>query len=648
MKQNKYIIFTIASFILTSILTVISVVNSSGSLKYVAVFVAPLLFFTSIMSVVAIKHQSKKELERVTYFVEKHGNDVFTNMPIGITAINSSGIILWANNYFTSLFEEDVTMRAITEIFPDILDDLSENDDLIVEVNDKYYKAVKSDEAIFFFDESERVNFEKKYNEEKLVMGAISFDNYEDYYNSLDEQRSSEITSYMAKLINAWCNEFGIYLRKYSNSRYLMIMNEASLKKAVENNFAVLDKVRSYGHRTKLPLTISMSLARDYNVISELAEVVFEGLDLVLSRGGDQVVVKTNQGKTEYYGGKTDAVEKRNRAKARMFSGSVANLVRKSSNVVVMGHKDADFDSIGGCVGVSKLALALNPNVSVALDVNALSESSRKLIEELRETEFYSLIKSPDDVLEEIERETLLIVADTHKVELVESLEILEKSLNTIVIDHHRRGDGIIENPILSYIEPYASSTSELVTELIDFQLNEVSISALEATAMLAGIIMDTKSFVYRTGNRTFDAAATLKAKGADTILIQDLLKEEMKVVVAKNNLVSNIELFGDNCAITATSDFVSQVVLAQAADEILKIAGIEAAFVIGKYDENTVSLSARSLGEVNVQVVAESLGGGGHMTAAAARVNSDNVNEVIADIKAILGGDSDESNLFN
>lgn len=651
MKLKKEGFLIAGSFVLVIVLSVLSILKSEGSLRFILVGLYIILMGIIISLVVVVKRDAKAEIKKVTYMVEKHGNDVFTNMPIGIVSINSSGIILWANEYFEALFDEISEMRSITEFFPDILDDLNDNDEVTVKVNESFYKAVKTEEAIFFFEDTARVEAVEKYNNEKLVMGAISFDNYEDYYNSLDEQRSNEITSHMSKLINKWCGEYGIYLRKYSNSRYLVIMNSASLESAVNDKFSILDSIRNYGHRTKLPLTISMSISYENETINQMAESVFEGLDLVLSRGGDQVVVKrgscSGSCKVDYYGGKTDAIEKRNRAKARMFSGSVSNLVRKSKHVVIMGHRNADFDSIGGCVGMSKLVYELNPNVSVAIDVNNLSDSSRKLMKELEETKFYEFVKHPEEVLEEMIKETLLIVVDTHKTELVESIEILDKSKNTIVIDHHRRGEGIILNPILSYIEPYASSTSELVAELIDFQLNNVSISSLEATAMLAGIIMDTKGFVYRTGNRTFDAAATLKAKGADTIVIQDLLKEDMNVVVARNNLISKIEVVGDSCAITATNDKVSQVLLAQTADEILKIEGIKASFVLGKRDENTISLSARSNGEVNVQLIAEQLGGGGHMTAAAANVSSDNINEVERDLKVVLeGGSLDESDI--
>ncbi|MFV0424698.1 MAG: DHH family phosphoesterase [Bacilli bacterium] len=647
MKLKKDTLFIACSIILIVGLSIVSFLKVEGNLKFFLIVLYVILLVVNVIIFFSVKGDANKELAKVTYMIESHGNDLFTNMPIGVVSINSSGIILWANNYFKSLFDDTLDMRSITEIFPNIMDDLAESKEVTVEINEDYYKAVKSNEAIFFFEDTERVETEKKYSKGKLVMGAISFDNYEDYYNSLDEQRSNEITSHMAKLINQWCAEFGIYLRKYSNSRYLMIMNADSLDKVIEDTFSILDLIRNYGNRTKLPLTISMSIARDVDDIRELSDIVFEGLDLVLSRGGDQVVIKSGLKKTDFYGGKTDAIEKRNRVKARMFSGSVANFVRKSKNVIIMGHKDADFDSIGGCVGMSKLALELNANVSVALDIAELSPSSRKLIRELEDTDFYDLIKDPNEVLKDMVRETLVIVVDTHKVNMVESPDILEKSKNTIIIDHHRRGEGIIPNPILSYIEPYASSTSELVTELISFQLNDVNISSLEATAMLAGIIMDTKSFVYRTGNRTFDAAATLKAKGADTIVIQDLLKEEKAVVVARNNLISNIEVVGDNCAITYTSDRISQVILAQAADEILKIEGIKASFVLGKFDENTISLSTRSLGEVNVQLIAEQFGGGGHMTAAAARISSDNINEVVEALKSVLdGGNLDESSL--
>ncbi len=605
-----------------------------------------------ISKIVSEKKRREIAVEEVAYYVDKHGADLFTNMPVGIISINASGIIKWVNKFIELQYEDSLEMRSIDEVFPGVMQLINDEDydkDVIVEINERSYQVIAKDGGLFFFDKTDCIETNKRYMDNRSVIGIINFDNYDDYISSLDDQRASDVTLHMSKLINKWCERFDIYLKRYTNNRYLLITKEEVLEQIKQDKFSILDDIRLYGTQCKLPLTLSISMAHEIENVEKLAELAFEGIELVLSRGGDQAVVKSQSEKSEFFGGKTDAFEKRNRAKTRMFAGSVANLVRKSKNVVIMGHDNPDFDSIGGCVGMSKLALSLTDNVCVALDTENMNTSSAKLLKELEDTKFHQLIKSPEEALELMTRETLLIVVDTHKRSLVASQQIVDKSRNTIVIDHHRRGDDFIANPIASYVEPYASSTSELVTELFEFQSEKVEISALEASAMLAGIIMDTKHFVYRTGNRTFAAAAKLKTMGADTILIQDLLKEELEKVVLKNDLISRIEIVGNNCAVTYLDDsvIISRNLLAQTADEIMTIEKIAAAFVVGSTGDGGVALSARSLGEVNVQVIAEKFSGGGHLTAAAVQLDDMSVGEFVNKLKDVIkGGYDNESNL--
>ncbi len=620
---------------------------------------ALILFVTIVLIVLLIANFFSEKKRRdiavgeVSYYVDKHGSDLFTKFPVGVISVNASGIIRWVNKFMELQFEDSIEMRSIAEIFPGIYEKLNDEnyeEDVVVSINERFFKVELHDGGMYFFDVTSGKIATEKYLSNRPVVGVINFDNYDDYTGSLDDQRSSDITLYMSQMINRWCAKHGIYIRKYNSNRFLLFTCEETLKNITKEGFVILDQVREYGTKCKLPLTLSISFAHDVDDVTTLAEIAYEGLDLVLSRGGDQVVVKNKTDSSEFYGGKTDAFKKRNRAKARMFASSVANLARKSSNVVIMGHRNPDFDSIGGSVGMSKIAELYNENVIIALDTQNVSSSTKKLLHELEGTNFAKCIVSPNEAIEHVQKETLLIVVDTHKSSLVASNELLDKARNIIVIDHHRRGDDFIANPIVSYVEPYASSTSELVTELFGFQTDRINICALESTAMLAGIIMDTKHFVYRTGNRTFDAAAKLKTLGADTILIQDLLKEELEQVVIRNEMISRLELINNSIAVTSVYEdtIVGIELLAQTADEIMTIEGIKSAYVVG-YTGESVYMSARSLGEDNVQIVAEKFGGGGHMTAAATQSVDDSVEQFVEKLISYLKGeDENESDFSN
>lgn len=642
MKLGKLPIIETIFAITLVLLNVIGYFISKNS--FLLILVSSVIF---IILFAGLKFSEKKRreiaVEEVTFYVDKHGEDLFSEFPVGVMSINASGIIRWVNKFIELQYEESVEMRSVEDIFPGALtklNDESREEPVLEEINGSTYELILRNGGIYFFDVTKCMEIKEKFHNNKQVFGVINLDNYDDYMGSLDDQRANDINLHMTKLINNWCSKHKMYIRRYNSNRFLLFTREETLCEIISEGFVILDQIREYGTRCKLPLTLSMSFARDIEDVNNLAETAYEGLDLVLSRGGDQVVVKNKGEKSEFYGGKTEAFQKNNRAKARMFASSVANLSRNSKNIVIMGHSNPDFDSIGACVGMSKIAKIYNDNVKVILDFDSVNDSSRKLINELKGTEFFKNVVTSNAALELIEKETLLIVVDTHKSSLVASKEALDKARNVIVIDHHRRGDDFIDDPIVAYVEPYASSTSELITELFGFQIEKVEIGAQEATAMLSGIIMDTKNFVYRTGNRTFDAASKLKSLGADTILIQDLLKEELDKVVLKNEMISKIDLINERLAVTYLTEnrVVNSELLAQTADEIMEIEGILASFVVG-YTGKNVYLSARSLGEVNVQVVAEKFGGGGHLTGAATQITDKSVEEFVKSLKEYLKG---------
>ncbi len=587
-------------------------------------------------------------VKEITYKVEEQGENIFLNLPIGILVTSTQGIIRWTNPYLSSLFEDELINSHVEERFENILTRLENEEYVIIELNYEYYHVVKSGDALYFFNDTEHKNIIDAYNNEKLVIGFVNLDNYDEYTLSLDEERTNKVLSNITKELNQWGLVHGIYFKKYSRNRYIMILDNEKLSHMIADDFSLLEKIRTYGREQDLPLTVSMSFSQEGANVVDLAENASEGLEFVLSRGGDQVVVKTASGKSEFYGGLTDAVAKRSRSNVRMVSQSIANIIKKSSNVIIMGHKHPDFDSIGACVGISKFAKSLSDDVKVVLNMDRIPDSTMRLLKFLEDSEFSNMITSENKALASLNKETIVIVVDTHRNSLVESERIVENSKNIIVIDHHRRSEDVIQKILVGFIEPYASSTSELVSEILNFQKQQVSLSPDEATAMLSGIIVDTKQFVYRTSKRTFEAAAELNDLGADTIAIQDLLKEEIEKVQIKNRMIANLKLVNKSCAITVCDMEmeVSQELLAQTADEILSIRNVKASFVIGNVD-GMISISSRSLGEINVQLIMEKLGGGGHMTAAAVKLNDVEIDEVLNNLETIImGGNLDESNI--
>ncbi len=648
MNNTLHLIGRIIRLVLIIVINIIVYFTTEESYVFTAVSSISIVIITLTVVLIVYEERIKENLvKEITYEVETQGENIFNNLPIGILVISTQGIIKWTNPYISSLFEEELINSHVEERFENILSRLENEDFVIVELNYEYYHVVKSGEALYFFNNTEHKNLIDLYNSEKLVIGFVNLDNYDEYTISLDEERASEILSSITKELNTWGVVHGVYFKKYSRNRYIMILSNEKLSHMIADDFSLLEKVRAYGREQNLPLTVSMSFSQEGDSVLELADNASEGLEFVLSRGGDQVMIKHHNGKSEFYGGLTDAVAKRSRSNVRMVSQSIANIIKKSSNVIIMGHRNPDFDSIGACVGISKFARALSNDVEVVLNVDKVPSSTKRLLKFLEGSEFSSLITTESKALSKLNKETIVIVVDTHRNNLVESEAVVNGAKNVIVIDHHRRSEDVISKILVGFIEPYASSTSELVSEIINFQKHQVSLSPAEATAMLSGIIVDTKQFVYRTSKRTFEAAAELNDLGADTIAIQDLLKEEIDKVQMKNRMIANIKLINEHCAIAiCNNDSVSQEILAQTADEILSIRNVKASFVLGVI-ENKVAISSRSLGEVNVQLIMEKLGGGGHMTAAAVQIENREITDVLNDLETvIMGGSLDESDI--
>lgn len=463
----------------------------------------------------------------------------------------------------------------------------------------------------------------------------------------MDDTAKSQINSQVTSLLNNWSKERGIYLKRTSQERFLAVFNQDILTQLEKEKFEILDEVRELITDKNVPLTLSIGIGLGSELLPDLGKLTQSSLDLALGRGGDQVVIKDDEsGKVRFYGGKTNPMEKRTRVRARVISHALKELVKGSDQVLIMGHKAPDMDSIGAAIGVLKIAQANDVEGFIVLDENDIDTGVQRLVDEIRESdELWSHFIDPDGALDIVTKDTLVVVVDTHKPSLMLEEKLVHKTEHVVLIDHHRRGEEFVEDPTLVYMEPYASSTAELVTELLEYQPSKLTLNMLESTALLAGIIVDTKSFTLRTGSRTFDAASYLRSRGADTVLVQKFLKEDLDIYVKRSRLIENTKVYRHNIAISVgnSRETYGPVVIAQAADTLLTMTGIEASFVISERKDGRIGISARSLGEVNVQVIMERMNGGGHLTNAATQLDDISVIDAYEWLKDIIDEYYDE-----
>ncbi|MBM7606710.1 c-di-AMP phosphodiesterase-like protein [Metabacillus crassostreae] len=595
-------------------------------------------------AVVDFKQEMQGYITTLSYRLKKVGEEALMEMPIGILLYNDQFQVEWSNPFMTSCFDEDSLVgRSLYDVADSLVPLIKQEvESETIALFDREFKVIiKRDERLlYFFDVTEQIEIEKQYEDERTVLAFIFLDNYDEVTQGLDDQTRSAINSEVTSILNKWAKDYGVFLKRISSERFLGVLNEDILTKLEKTKFSILDEVREKTTMQNVSLTLSIGIGTGISTLQDLGGMAQSGLDLALGRGGDQVAIKQTNGKVKFFGGKTNPVEKRTRVRARVISHALKEIVLESDKVMIMGHRFPDMDAIGSAIGILKVAQVNEKEGFIVLDPETLDSGVEQLLIELKKhPELWSRFITPEQALEIMTDETLLIVVDTHKPSLVIDERLLIRSENVIVIDHHRRGEEFIKDPILVYMEPYASSTAELVTELLEYQPKKLKMNMIEATSLLAGIIVDTKSFTLRTGSRTFDAASYLRAKGADTVLVQKFLKEDINHYVKRAKLIQHASLYKEGIAIAIAQDeeHHDQVIIAQAADTLLTMNGVEASFVIAKRDEECVSVSARSLGDVNVQIIMEALGGGGHLTNAATQLPNQTLVEAAEKLKLVL-----------
>lgn len=603
-------------------------------------------FYYSLRSEKILFAEREQYISALSSRIEKVGEVALRRIPVGIVLYNEAYEIEWVNPFMHKIAEEDSLLGNPLHVLSDHLSTkIKEKDDEIWFSTEgyKFQSIVKHDERIIYlFDRTRQVETERQYYNEQSILAIICLDNYEEITQNMDDTMRSKLNSHVTSILNQWSREWGIYLKRISQDRFIAFFTKEILQKLEEKKFDILDTVRDLviEEEQRNSLTLSIGIGEGSVDLPTLGNMAQSSLDLALGRGGDQVVIKDESGEVKFFGGQTNPMEKRVRVRARVISHALTELIKESDHVIIMGHKQPDMDSIGSAIGILAIAKANEIDASIVLEAEDMNQGIEQMIQAIQEDEeLWKHFMDHEEVEEKITNRSLIVVVDTHKPSMLTNAQLLNDTDYKVIIDHHRRGEDFIENPTLVYMEPYASSTSELVTELIEYQPKQIHLSRLEATTLLAGIIVDTKSFTLRTGSRTFDAASYLRSKGADTILVQKFMKEDLDTYLKRNELIKRTELYQDTFAISMAEEgeVFDQVTIAQAADTLLTMNGINASFVISERKDGQIGISARSLGNINVQVIMEKMGGGGHLTNAATQLKDQTIKEAAKELKNIL-----------
>lgn len=615
-------------------------------------FAMLLLFVVTLFIVWKFGNQFIEELNtyilNLSYKIKRGEQEALIKMPIGILMYNEENEIEWINPYLQTQLSNEKNILGeqladVHEILSEQIENMDGNDVELLEWENKIYRVrIQRDlRSVYFMDVTEYATLKNEYEDARPVLGWLFLDNYDEIVQGLDDRGVSGFDSLLTTYFSNWGRQHSIFYKRVSDDRYFLLLDKKELERLEDEKFSIIDNIRDRTSKRNLPLTISLGLAYGDESFNHLADLAQNNLDLALGRGGDQAVVKEVNEDPRYYGGKTNPMEKRTRVRSRMISQAIQELINSSDNVFVMGHKNPDMDAIGSSLGIARIATMLKKQCWVIVNPDNLGNDVQKLMNEIEKHEQVNKnIITPKEAEERIGENDLVILVDHHKPSLSIAPKLLEKTTKNIVIDHHRRGEEFTENPLLVYIEPYASSAAELITELFEYVSTDGEpINRIEATAMLGGIVVDTNNFSLRTGSRTFDAASYLQSVGANATLVQRMLKEDPEVYLERSRLIETLQFIEEGIAVAyGTNDKIYHpVTTAQTADTMLSMAGVEASFVITRRSEEVVGISARSLGKINVQVIMEKMGGGGHLSNAATQIKNKTVDEVKEELEKVI-----------
>lgn len=549
--------------------------------------------------------------------------------------------ITWVSDLFIANKVKIIGLKVLD--WQPTLAGLFENEEVkLIDIKGKKFEAYNNEDThmLYLKDVSEYISLQQDYEDQQICVAYITVDNFDETLENLNESTAAKVQSIARQTIIDWAVENGMIIRRYKTGGYVAVFNERIYRKQMENKFGILDSFKKKCLELDEVLTLSIGIGRGTRVLRELEELAASALQLTYSRGGDQVVIKSGKDNVRFFGGTTDVFEKSSKVRARVIAQSMAGIIKRSSNVFIMGHKFSDLDSLGASVAMARIVQAYNVRCNIILDFNSLEEKTANVAQIMvKDKRYDGLICSAVEAMERVGRDTLLIVVDNHKPSLAISNGLLETVKNKIIIDHHRRGEEFIDTPILTYLEPSASSTVELIVELYNYQNVDVEYNDLDATIMYAGILVDTNSFKQRVGVRTFQSAATLKELNADVVKAYELLEDSYEKTIEITNITKTAQPYREHIliAVCDNSYEVSSTSLAKSSNKLLEVSDVMASFSIGKISKNLTAISARSSRDINVQMIMERMGGGGHFTMAACQIENKEPEEVSVLLKEAI-----------
>lgn len=623
---------------------VVAAVPFSPLLAVAEALVSALVIYVGIRRNRMAQHSVRQYLDRVSGGIDtaRSSNMLYAPLPMLVFDLNT-GEVLWGNDRFLALtdLKEKMFEALVGDVIPGfdghwMLEGKREAPEYVV-WNHRTYRVygalshpdqLKGDHSMlattYWLDITESEQMRQTLDMTRPSVAILMIDNYEDLMKACPESKRSALLADIEGKLNDWCAGSGALLLSYDRDRYLFVMEEKDFAVYAEKKFDVLDAVRTV-ESGGVTATLSIGVGRDGDSFESLFKNADLALEMALSRGGDQAVVK-DRNNFEFYGGRSKTTEKRTKVKSRVMANALRELIDDARNVYVMGHKYADMDSLGAAAGICCISRKLGKKAQIVIDTE--NNAAHPVLRALQQMpEYAGVFVNGDTAFLHAQPDTLLVVVDTNRPDSVESEPLLESCTRVAVIDHHRRGSSYIDKMTLNYHEPYASSASELVTELMQYLIEPADMLKSEAEALLAGIVLDTKNFTNRTGGRTFEAAAYLRRCGADTQDVQRMFQSDLDAMVTRYAIMRQAEIYHSDIAIVAADEAYDRVTAAKAADELLTIRGIRASFVMYRKDDG-VYMSARSLGEVNVQVILEALGGGGNSTTAGGQAKGITVAE--------------------
>lgn len=641
------------------LLFVLSSMNNNFIIPSIGLWFA--MLFYSLRTNGKRREEIERHIESLTFNMDSVTKDTLLNFPLPMLTLELNGMIVWHNLLFQNIIgEKDLVEKYIYEFAEELKpENLIKNNKILtqeVKIKGRVYKVlgnlVRTSEknskehytlSLYFIDITDYSMLLKKHFEEEPDIGVIIIDNYDELMTSIDESGRSQLLAEIDKVVKQWFAFSNGVVRKYERDKYIMFFESRYLAEMKDRKFDILDTAKEIDIGNKLQVTLSIGIASHMQDFTTGMKEALGSIELAQGRGGDQAVINEN-GEYNFFGGRSKEIEKRTRVKARVMATALEKLIEQCENVLIMGHANPDADAFGAALGIYRVAQCLNRPANIVLGDEYANV--REIVDKVESSgQYEGVFIKEHEALEIAKQETLLIVVDTHRASFTECPDLLEKTSKIVVIDHHRKVTDFISEAFLTYHEIYASSACELVTELLQYMDKKVSIRQLEAEALYAGIILDTKNFTFKTGIRTFEAAAFLKKYGVDTIAVKQLFQNDLETYIDKAEIVKNAEIYNDEIAISACDKELlnTSIIVAQSADELLNIKGIKASFVLSPND-NKIVISGRSLGDINVQVILEKLGGGGSMTIAGAQMPNVTIEEATNRLKQAIDSYKDSS----